>query len=52
MISSAPRASAVTVEADLVPRFDEILFETAALAERWPQFITNFAYDSNLVEAS
>ena len=28
------------------------VFETAALAEQWPQFFTNFAYDSYLVEAS
>jgi malate synthase len=27
------------------------VFETAALAEQWPQFFTNFAYDSYLVEA-
>jgi malate synthase len=28
------------------------VFETAALAEQWPQFFTNFAYDTYLVEAS
>ncbi|HEV2927215.1 MAG TPA: malate synthase A [Propionibacteriaceae bacterium] len=28
------------------------VFETAALAEQWPQFFTNLAYDSYLVEAS
>ena len=28
------------------------VFETVALAEQWPQFFTNFAYDSYLVEAS
>ena len=28
------------------------VFETAALSEQWPQFFTNVAYDSYLVEAS
>jgi malate synthase len=28
------------------------VFESAALAEQWPQFFTNLAYDTHLVEAS
>jgi hypothetical protein len=27
------------------------VFESAALAEQWPQFFTNLAYDTYLVEA-